>query len=176
MTRITTRRRRQVVGWLHIHTWVTTDVTCRTSASCNTRMSIGGNKWEPGDAGAVADITRLGRRDMRSGFSGRIRPVVARGTSPSHYTLVGEAGRLPLHGSVADITRLRRRNVRRRFGLGIDCRIASTVAGRTLSRRAGVAHRRWLEGSVVRVAGVTLCRGRDVRRRLAQGIGPVVAG
>ena len=66
-------------------------------------------------------------------------------------------------------------NMRQRLGLGIDRGIAAAVAIGALCRRADVIHFRRLEGGVIGVAAVALPRRGDMRIRLAQRRGAIVA-
>jgi len=64
----------------------------------------------------------------------------------------------------------------RRLRQGIDCHIAAVVTGQALAGRTGVVHASRLESGVIAVAGVTLCRRRDMRTgRLTQRRGAIVA-
>ena len=68
------------------------------------------------------------------------------------------------------------RDVARRLGQRVLGNIGAGVTGRALSRRAGMAHLGRFEGDIVVVTGIARRRGRDVAGRLAQRVGPVVAG
>lgn len=49
------------------------------------------------------------------------------------------------------------------------------MTGRTLTRQASVIHRRWLESRVILVAGIALCRGRNMAdRRFPEGIDTIM--
>ena len=76
---------------------------------------------------------------------------------------------------MARIALARHRDMRCRFSQRILRYIGAAMAGRTLASGAGVAHLRRLEGDVVSVTGIARRRRRDMRGRLAQRIGAVVA-
>lgn len=66
--------------------------------------------------------------------------------------------------------------MRCRFCQCVVCRIGTTMACRTLRCRAGMTHARRFERGETVVAGVTLGRGRDMRRILPECGHAVVAG
>ena len=71
-------------------------------------------------------------------------------------------------------------NVRHRLAQRIHRHISTSVAGRAVRRsqwpgRTGVAHLGGPEGGVVFVAGIALCCRRNVRCRLSEGGGAIVA-
>ena len=76
---------------------------------------------------------------------------------------------------VAGIALRTSRNVGYRLGEGINGRETATMAGRTLGCGTRVVHAGWPKTDVVTVAGIALCRGRNVGTRLAKCRNAVVA-
>ncbi|BAN34812.1 hypothetical protein SCD_n00972 [Sulfuricella denitrificans skB26] len=87
-----------------------------------------------------------------------------------------EGGRRPGgRGTMAGIALGGRADVGDRFGLGVLGQENPAVAGRALARHARMVHRGWRPGDeTADVAGIALCRGRNVHVGLRLRIGKII--
>jgi len=175
MAGVATGGGRQVIGRLVIHFRIAADVAGGAGTGRNAGVAVGSQQGQPGDAGAVAVLAGLCRRDMRHRLAGCLDAIVTGGATAGDHALMAETGRFPLHRGVAGIARLRGRDMGCRLGLGIESGIGAAMTAGALTGGTGMTHRGRREGNEIGVTGIALAAGRHMGGRLAQCIGAVMA-